>query len=276
MNFYSILAFTLAALVFFGSVFTATDNTEAFLDYHAALIVFGGTLAVAAISFQLDRIFLMMKIFYARMFRTGKFKYQTTVKEILFIAEKYITNDPNLAKEVENLKDPFLKEGMTILIEDYMDKDSLKSVMETRAKTIYFRYGEDAKKFKALGKFPPAMGLMGAVLGMIALLQTLGQPGAEENVGPAMAIAMVATLYGIAFANLVILPVAENLADGATEIYMKNTIILKGLLLIKENKNKIIMTEELNSHLLPSERIDWKEAFKKSGGSIPDQEAKSA
>ena len=260
MNFYSVFAFALAGLVFFGSVFTATDNVSAFLDWHAALIVFGGTLSVAAISFQLDRIYIMLKVFYHRVMKNRKSENIGLIKDILTFSEAYRKNPQEAANLIEGFRDPFLKECLTALMEDYLDPATFRKVMEQRIQTIFTRYSDDAKKFKALGKFPPAMGLMGAVLGMIALLQTLGQPGAEDNVGPAMAIAMVATLYGIAFANLVVLPIAENLSEGAKEVLVKNTIILEGVLLIGQKKNKIIMTEELNSFLLPSERIDWKEA----------------
>ncbi len=145
-----------------------------------------------------------------------------------------------------------------VLIEGFLSPDEIYHLLNLRARTIFIRYSEDARKFKAIGKFPPAMGLMGAVLGMIALLQTLGKPGAEENVGPAMSIALVATLYGIAVANLIILPIGENLADGAREIHLKNRIIVEGIKLILEKKNRILFAEQLNSFLLPQERVDWK------------------
>ena len=260
MNIYSLIAFVLAGGVFFGSVFTATENTSAFLDWHAALIVFGGTLAVAAISFQIDHLYTMFKVFYYRVIKSHKKTNVGLIKEILAFAEAYRKDPADAPAMIEKYSDPFLKECVTVLTEDYLESETFKRVMEQRIQTIFNRYNDDAKKFKALGKYPPAMGLMGAVLGMIALLQTLGQPGAEDAVGPAMAVAMVATLYGIAFANLVVLPIAENLTEGAKEVYIKNRIILEGVLLIGQRKNKIVMTEELNSFLLPSERIDWKEA----------------
>lgn len=259
MNVYSLGAFLLAGGVFFLGVFTSTDNVEAFLDAHAALIVFGGTGAVAAISFQIDRIWAMLKVFYWRVFYNKKIEFVPIIKDLMTIAEAYKKGEPHLGQVLERIEDHFIREGMELLGDNYLNHDELRHILSLRVKTIHFRYHEDAKKFKALGKFPPAMGLMGAVLGMIALLQTLGQPGAEQNVGPAMAVAMVATLYGIAFANLFVLPIAENLMDSAREIQTKNMIIVEGIMLIAKKKNKIILAEELNSYLLPHERIDWKE-----------------
>ncbi|MCB9026730.1 MAG: MotA/TolQ/ExbB proton channel family protein [Bdellovibrionaceae bacterium] len=259
MNIKSIIAFLMAGTVFFVGVFTSTKNPMAFVDFHAALIVFGGTVAVAAISFQVDRIFLMMKVFYLRVVKNSKTNYVGIISELMTISEAYRTNDPKLKNLVENTNDYFIRETMGILLDDFLDQEELRHILSLRAQTMAYRYREDAKKFKALGKFPPAMGLMGAVLGMIALLQTLGQPGAEEQIGPAMAVALVATLYGIAFANLVVIPIAENLMDGAGEVMAKNTMIVEGVMLIAQRKNKILVAEELNSYLLPNERLNWKD-----------------
>ncbi len=260
MNIYSLSAFLLAGGVFFFGVFTSTDNVSAFIDGHAALIVFGGTGAVAAISFQLDRIWMMLKVFYWRVFFNKKIDFVSVIRDLMDIAEAYKAGEAQLVEIMDRIDDHFVHEGMEMLQDNFLSHDELRRILSLRVQTIHFRYNEDAKKFKALGKFPPAMGLMGAVLGMIALLQTLGQPGAEQNVGPAMAIAMVATLYGIAFANLAILPIAENLLDSAREIQIKNKIIVEGILLIAQKKNKIMLAEELNSYLLPQERINWKES----------------
>lgn len=258
MNFQSIVALALAAAVFGFAVFTSTNNPKAFIDLHAILIVLGGTTAVAAIAFQIDRIWVMLKIFYNRVVKGHKVNYVPLIRELMRLSEAYRNDDPQLATMVEQTPDPFLREAMGVLLDDFLTLEELEHVLRTRVNTIYHRYQEDSRKFKALGKFPPAMGLMGAVLGMIALLQGLGQPGAEANIGPAMAIALVATLYGIAVANLVILPIAENLMEGTRETLAKNTIILEGVKLIAQKKNKILLAEELNSFLLPNERLDWK------------------
>ncbi|MCB0361660.1 MAG: MotA/TolQ/ExbB proton channel family protein [Bdellovibrionales bacterium] len=258
MNIYSVLSFILAGLVFIIGVATSTDNFRSFVDAHAALIVLGGTVAVTAISFQMDRIFMMLKVFYMRVIQGKKVAYATVIQELIRVSEIYRKNPAELEALRSRISDPFLRESIDVLIEDFLGPEEIYELLSLRAKTMFIRYSEDAKKFKAIGKFPPAMGLMGAVLGMIALLQTLGTPGAEDNIGPAMSIALVATLYGIAVANLLILPIAENLADSAREIHLKNKIIVEGIKLICEKKNRILFAEHLNSFLLPQERVDWK------------------
>jgi chemotaxis protein MotA len=76
-------------------------------------------------------------------------------------------------------------------------------------------------------------------------------------IGPSMAIGLVATFYGLILSNLVFQPIAENLAQTTRKKQVKNTIIVEGIGLILEKTNPIILAEELNSFLLPSERVDW-------------------
>lgn len=260
MNIYSVLSFLLAGLIFFFGIFTATDNFRAVLDFHASLIVFGGTIAVTAISFQMDRLFAMLSVFYNKVIRGRKINYAQVIKDLIALAEVYRKNPTAVDSLLNKINDPFLKEGVGILRQGFLSEEEFYHLMLLRSKTIHNRYLEDAKKFKAIGKFPPAMGLMGAVLGMIALLLNLGKPGAEESLGPSMSVALVATLYGIALANLVVLPIADNLSDSANEVAVKNRIIVEALKLISENKNKVILNEHLNSYLLPHERTSGKEA----------------
>jgi chemotaxis protein MotA len=95
------------------------------------------------------------------------------------------------------------------------------------------------------------------------LLGALGKPGAEKLIGPAMSVALLATFYGIAIANLVIIPVGEHLGGAARELKIKNDIIVEGTLLILKKTNPIVLAEKLNSFLLPDERLDMKEVVKK-------------
>ncbi len=257
MNIYSILSFLSAFLVFGVGVFMGMDNVKILLDIHAILIVFGGTIAVTSISFQMDRIGIMLKVFYIRVIKGYKVNYAKIIADIMTLSEAYKKSPDSIDPILKKIGDPFLTEAINMLKQDYLTNEELYKLLNLRAKTIHSRYVEDSKKFKAIGKFPPAMGLMGAVTGMIALLQNLGKPGAEDSLGPSMAVALVATLYGIAFANLFVLPIADNLADSASENWTKNKIIIEGVKLIAERKNRTTFSDQLNSYLLPMERVDW-------------------
>ncbi len=111
----------------------------------------------------------------------------------------------------------------------------------------------DAITFRTLSKFPPAFGLMGTTLGMIALLQGLGEDGAADKIGPSMAIALITTLYGLAVSNFILIPIAENLAKQAQEDLTMRLMIVEGIMLIQEGEPTKYIEESIKSYLLPSE-----------------------
>src|SRR5689334_14086980 len=107
MNFKSIAAFLMAGAVFGFGALTATSNPAAFLDFHGALIVFGGTVAVAAISFQIDHIWVMLRVFWARIIgKGGKLNHVKLIRELMVISDAYRVSDPKLTKIVESSEDP--------------------------------------------------------------------------------------------------------------------------------------------------------------------------
>jgi chemotaxis protein MotA len=268
MNFKSIVAFISAGVILCYGIATA-GPIETFLNEHAILMVLGGTAAAGSIAFQVDRIFVLFKIFFRRVIRGRKENYVFLIEELMRLAEAYRSNSPNLEKMIADTHDHFLKEAMTALMDDVIPHEDLARVLRSRVRSMHHRQADEVLKFKTLGKYPPAFGLMGTTLSMIALLQKLGQPGGQKLIGPSMSLGLVATFYGVAVANLIFNPIAENLADSAKENKLKNMIIVEGVRLIMKNTNPVLLAEELNSFLNPSERVDWK----KVGNGAPAKKA---
>lgn len=258
MNFVNLASLLFALVVLVGAMLFGNENPAKLLDPHGALIVIGGSVACVGVAFKITRAGQMVKIFFMGLFRTRLPENKAIISELMGFADAYRVNSPELEKMIDACQDPFMKESLQALVDKVLDDKKLFRILHERVNTMYDRYSEDAKMFVSCGKFPPAMGLMGAVLGMIALLGSLGKPGAEKNIGPAMSVALVATLYGIAVANLFIIPIGENLSEVAKKIRLKNKIIVEGIRHIAAKVNPIVLAEELNSFLIPSERIDWK------------------
>jgi chemotaxis protein MotA len=257
MNIKSIIAFAISAAVLAFSIHSG-GKVSLFLDAHALLIVLGGTFAAGAIALQIDRLFLMFRIFIARVLKGNKVNYASIIEELMLIAEAYRSGSAEVEKLVEKSKDPFLKEAVGMLLEGVLEEERLIKVLKSRVNTIHQNQVEEVAKFKTVGKYPPAFGLMGTTLSMISLLQKLGQPGGQALIGPAMALGLVATFWGLVFSNLVFSPIAENLEEGTRELRTKNLIVVEGVKLIILKMNPVVLAEELNSFLIPSERIDRK------------------
>jgi chemotaxis protein MotA len=255
MNFSMALGFIAAIGVFLHAVFNTADNPSVFYNEGGLVIVIGGTLAAAIICFPIKKIFNLSWVALKKMLFGSQIDYGKVIRQIIDIGEKLRTNPTYLKTEVHNIKEPFLKEAIA-LVNDGFTEDQIVDVMEQRIQTHAKRYAVETNMFRALSKFPPAFGLMGTTLGMIALLQQLGAADAASRVGPAMAIGLVATLYGIALANLILIPIAENLAEKTREDQTLREIILEGVILLKQKAHPIMIAEKLNSFLLPSERSD--------------------
>jgi chemotaxis protein MotA len=261
VNFKVLFSFILAILtIVYTIIAKGGDNPSALVDYNALIIVIGGTVACGAVAYNIDRIMILFKVFLTRMLLgKGAVNYRNTIRELMMIAHAYRSGVAAAQKLVGESKDEFLKEAMEMMLEGHLPESDLRNILNKRVKTLSDRYGGDAKMLMSLGKYPPAMGLMGAVVGMVALLGVLGKPGAESKIGPAMSVALLATFYGIAFANLFVIPVGEHLYSAADEIKIKNSMIVEGVFLVAAKTNPIVLGEQLNSFLLPAERLNVKE-----------------
>jgi len=261
MNIFSILGFLIAMAVFGVGLRLASDDLKMFLDFPSMFIVLGGTLAATAICFQLDRLYIIMKFFFARIFFSKKTNFKTIIEEVMKVSENYRKGEA-IEGQISNVKDHFFKEALTMISDGVLEPDYIIEIMNKRADKLYVNHMEESKKIKTLGKFPPAFGMMGTTIGMIVLLANLGGKDAIKMIGPAMGVCLITTLYGVVVANMLFIPAGENLVDQTKETYTKNKMIVEGIKLLLKKTNPIIVAEELNSFLQPRDRIDWKKILK--------------
>ncbi|MBC7659186.1 MAG: MotA/TolQ/ExbB proton channel family protein [Chitinophagaceae bacterium] len=247
----------IALTVFCVALFTSIKNIGVIFDIHAALIVIGGTVAVALICFPLKRIVALLKVFMRRMLGTNARDYASIVDEIAKLSEGYRRGHKVFEGIVSELKDPFLKDAAGVLswLEADVAPEQLRDLLETRVETHYKLYMNEVKVFRIMGKFPPAFGLMGTTMGMIALLQSLGSEESRSMIGPSMAIALVATLYGLVLTNFVFIPIAENLSEQTEEDMIARSIVVEGIMLIQEGHPTKFVVEKVKSYLLPTQRL---------------------
>ncbi len=272
MSFKSIFAFLIAgAVLVFGVL--GTGDPSRFFDKQAIWIVLGGTIAAGSISFEVDRMLVLFKIFFRRVILRKRENFEALIKQLMELAELYRNNPAAFAARVNQSEDNFLKEALSAISDDILDHESLIRVLSARVETVYQRQSEDVINFKAVGKYPPAFGLLGTTLSMINLLSKLGDPGEQTHLGPAMAVGLVATFYGLGLANLIFIPISESLADSTRRNRTKNQIIVEGTRLILLKTNPLILAEELNSYLLPGERVDWKVGMVKAAPAVDKKAA---
>jgi len=170
-----------------------------------------------------------------------------------------------LEEDVEAIEDEFTRKGLQLVV-DGTDPELLAEVLEADTQAMHARHKANATVFTKAGAFAPTIGVMGTVIGLVHVLGNLSAP---ETLGPSIATAFIATLYGIGAANVVFLPVGARLqALSAEEVHMRN-LILEGVLAIQAGDNPRVVQEKLLSYVPPAER----EAVRDGGGAKPNLSA---
>ena len=254
MNISSVLGSLAAIAVVVIGIITSSKSAHIFLDLHGILIVFGGTAAAGLMCFPLRFYVRIFGIFLNKFLGNYATRHETVILEIVDLAKGVRENPDYLATKAKSLKTMFLADAVELVVLGGIPEQALEEILIKRSRTHSKRYEYDAGVFKTLAKFPPAFGLLGTTLGMISLLQQLGGKDSQKLLGPAMAIGLVATFYGLTLANLVFIPISENLAVLNRDDETIRTMVIDGLRLIRKKEHPKVIEEHLKSYLLPHER----------------------
>jgi chemotaxis protein MotA len=215
----------------------------------AALIVLGGTLGAVMISFPLDVVLASLK--RVRTVFMGKTpNYQGTLALLLRLADKARREGiVSLDKELAGLPDPFLRRSLMLAV-DGTEPQELRKMMELELELQMERDEEIPRVFESAGGYSPTVGIIGAVLGLIQVMQHLDN---IEEVGRGIAVAFVATIYGVAFANLFCLPAAAKLKIRQRQESLLQEMMLEGVTSILEGLNPRMLEIKLSGFMNKSE-----------------------
>lgn len=209
----------------------------------AFLIVFGGTIGATLISFPLADLKRLPQLF-KDIFNDKKLDDADMINVLADLADKARRDGLLiLEQEVEKIDNPLLKKGLGLVV-DGIDGETIKDILSREIYLFEIKVKEGAEIFDAAGGFGPTMGIIGTVMGLISVLGNLSSP---EELGKSIAVAFVATLYGVASANLLWLPFGKKLKVKGKKEKMINDIIVEGLLSIQAGENPRVLREKLNS-----------------------------
>jgi chemotaxis protein MotA len=243
-------------VVFFASVIIALGDIATFYDGPSVLIVFGGTISVIFAFIPPKDLKLMVGAIKGEAIAKSTFDYAKAVEDIVMLAQERRKGESNYDAAVKKVSSPFLQDAASILFwtDSEVTAEEFRDLLDTRAYTYFSSGNEVPKMMNVIAKFPPAFGMMGTVLGLVALLQSLSSPDAKSQIGPAMAVALMTTLYGIMVNNLFVTPVSENLTKRHADMLREYDLIVEGIMLIQQDKPTKYIEEKLNSFLMPNER----------------------
>ena len=242
-------------LVIFGIVFDGSNviftNLTSFVDVPSAIITFGGAICC---------VLIMCSSFgdMAKKFGSFKIALKTEDANVLEAIENLIKLSNIARKEgllaleesANNMEDPFIKKGLMLVV-DGTEPELVSSIMESELNCIEDRHKDTISFWENLASMGPAWGMIGTLIGLVNMLKALDDP---SSIGPAMAVALITTLYGSLLANWIATPVATKLkAKNAEEILTKE-ILVEGILSIQAGENPRVIEEKLKTFLPPVER----------------------
>lgn len=240
-----IIGIALALLAIIGGNAMEGGHFESMLGGPAAIIVIGGTIGAVLVQYPIATCVAAMKSAGAT-FKAPPQDAAALVEEISGYAQRARREGIlSLEKVAETASDPFLRKALTMAV-DGVDSQSLRETLEV-AISQEEEHGEDgAKVFEAAGGYAPTIGIVGAVLGLIHVMSNLSDMGA---VGKGIAAAFVATIYGVAFANIVMLPLGGRIKLRVRDTAHVREMTLVGVLAIQAGMNPKLVRERLSEFL---------------------------
>jgi chemotaxis protein MotA len=224
-----------------------------------AIIVFGGTFGAVFASFplkEMKKLPTWIKIaFTDKAFGTVE-AYETLVR----FAEKARREGLlSLEQELETVEDRFTRQGMQLVI-DGTDPDVTREILESNITVMEKRHKIGIAVFEAAGGYGPTLGIIGTVMGLVHVLGNLSDP---DSLSKSIAGAFIATLYGVASANLIFLPIATKLKQKDKLEVAAMEMVLDGILSIQAGENPSILKEKLKTHLgnMPESKSNLAEEF---------------
>jgi chemotaxis protein MotA len=215
-----------------------------FLDVHAFIVIFGGAFAATLIRFPLSTIFHGIPIGMRFAFTVRRITQRDLVDEIAALAEIARKQGPMGLEKVE-ISDPFLAKGIRYVADGY-DAEFIRDNLERDRDNFLTHLEEGSKVYRAIGDCTPAFGMVGTLIGMVQMFANMTDP---SKLGPYMAVALLATFYGATVANLFCLPIADKLHVKLIDEEINRTLIIDGVLMMRESKSPTLVREMLLAYL---------------------------
>lgn len=236
-------------MVIFG-ILVGGSGILIYVSVPSVFITIGGSLAAILISNPLSRVLGIMQ-YFGHTLRVPNWEEERIIARLVAFSEK-ARREGLLALEddLEEVEDEFLRKGIQLVV-DGTDPEIIKSVLNTELNKIQERHSIGIKIFEDWGKLAPAWGMIGTLIGLIAMLGNIEDKSA---IGTGMSTALLTTLYGAVMANLVFIPTKNKLEDRDNSETLVKEIMVEGILSIQSGDNPRILEEKLLSFLPPDRR----------------------
>ncbi|WP_435102247.1 flagellar motor protein PomA [Arhodomonas sp. AD133] len=219
-----------------------------FINLPSILIVIAGSLLATLIKFPVSQFLGAFKT-VGRAFKYRSDDPRRLIDQTVDLAQ-VARKEGLLALESYEVDSPFLQQGIQLLADGH-EPELVKKVLGQEIDLSIERAERGENVFRAIGDVAPAMGMIGTLIGLVQMLSNMDDP---KKIGPAMAVALLTTLYGAVIANAIALPLADKLAARNSEDRLNRTLVLEGLISIQEGLNPRVIEELLKTYLPTNQR----------------------
>nr|WP_253822078.1 flagellar motor protein PomA [Vibrio sp. 99-8-1] len=220
-----------------------------FFDTTSVLIVVGGSSCVVLMKFTLAQFFSAFKIAgKAFLFKTDD--PEDLIAKIVEMADA-ARKGGFLALEEMEISSSFMQKGIDLLVDGH-DAEVVRAAMQKDISLTDERHTQGSGVFRAYGDVAPAMGMIGTLVGLVAMLSNMDDP---KSIGPAMAVALLTTLYGAMLANMLFFPIADKLSLRREQEKLNRRLIMDGVLAIQDGQNPRVIDSYLKNYLNEKKRV---------------------
>ncbi len=221
-----------------------------FFNLPSLMIVVGGTFGATMIHYPLRDVVGVFRV-VRNVFRTGAGSTEEVIARLISYSNKSRKDGVlSLESELKNLDDAFLAGGLQLLV-DGAAPETIREIMEIEIDCLEERHRSGAEILSTMAVFFPAMGLIGTLIGLVQMLQTMEDP---STIGPAMAVALLTTFYGVVAANLVCLPMAGKLRKRSKEETLAKEMVISGIISIAQGEHPRMLEHKLHAFIPPNLR----------------------
>jgi len=220
-----------------------------FFDAPSLGLVLGGTLAATLIHAGLDTVLGALRV-GTQAFLSHDANGRETIAQVIGLATK-ARQEGLVALEHEPIRDPFLRRGIRLGV-DGLGPDAIRAILEQELRSLRQRHQLGQSIFRFMGTTAPGMGMVGTLVGLVQMLRSLDDPA---SIGPAMALALVTTLYGAVLAFLLCLPIAAKLEHRTQQEVAEKSLAIAGVEAILRGENALLIRPKLEAFLWGAQRL---------------------
>jgi chemotaxis protein MotA len=248
MDFSTLVGLALGLLILGAALIMGHVPLNTLLNPEALLIVFGGTMTATMVSFHSQTLKCALLTLKGGSYES-RLNTKDTVHYVMDVVA-FVRDEGILALQpmIESIEIPFFRKGLQLLLDNRSER-FIRDSLSTEIEVCYRESLDYARVYETAGGFAPTMGIIGAVIGLIHIVQSSQDP---SILGKGVASAFSATLYGVAFSNLFLLPIAGKLRQRARDEWFILTLLLEAVLSLRSGEHPMIIEDRLNSFLSAS------------------------